>query len=143
LRPPEIEYNRLITIQEDIIPVKSPLIRAFLPFALCISSIPAQSRPAQKPLSNDDIIEMSRAGVPQSTIITDIQSTPVKFDVSPAGIVALHAGGVSEAVLNQMIRAGTRQKFPASFGVATATFPVGTRLARPFITAAGSGPRTC
>ena len=77
-----------------------------------------------KPLTNADVIEMSRAGVPQSTIILAIQNTPGKFDVSAAGILALHAGGVTEPVLNQMLRAGTRQKYDASFGVATGTFPV-------------------
>jgi hypothetical protein len=48
----------------------------------------------------------------------------VKFDISADGILALHAGGVTELVLNQMLRAGTRQKYDASFGVATGTFPV-------------------
>jgi len=105
--------------------MKPLLICLSVMLTLCAPSIPAQSKTTQsKPLSNDDIIEMSRAGVPQSTIITSVQSMPVKFDVSPAGIVALHAGGVSEAVLNQMIRAGARPKFDASFGVATGSFPV-------------------
>jgi hypothetical protein len=67
---------------------------------------------------------MSREGVPAGTIITVIQSNPVTFDVSPEGVMALHAGGVTETVLNQMIRAGTSSKFAASFGVATGTFPV-------------------
>jgi hypothetical protein len=77
-----------------------------------------------KPLLNTDVIEMSRGGVPSGTIITSIQTAVVNFDVSPEGLVALHAGGVSEAVLNEMIRANSRAKFQASFGVATGTFPV-------------------
>lgn len=40
------------------------------------------------------------AGAPQSTIILAIQNTSVKFDVSAEGILALHAGGVTEPVLN-------------------------------------------
>jgi hypothetical protein len=67
---------------------------------------------------------MSRAGVPDSTILAAIQSTDTKFNVSAEGIVALHAGGVREAVLNQMVRAAAGQKPAPSFGVATATFPV-------------------
>lgn len=84
----------------------------------------AQTGNQPKPLTNAAIIEMSRAGVPQSTILLAIQNTPVKFDVSAEGILALHAGGVTETVLNQMLRAGARQKYDASFGVATGTFPV-------------------
>ena len=78
-----------------------------------------------KPLTNADVIEMSRAGVPESTIILAIQKTPVKFDVSAEGILALHAAGITEPVLNQMLRAATPQKQSGpSFGVVTGTFPV-------------------
>jgi hypothetical protein len=84
----------------------------------------AQTGKQPKPLTNADVLEMSRAGVPESTIILDIQKTPVKFDVSAEGILALHAGGITEAVLNQMLRAATPQKSGSSFGVATGSFPV-------------------
>jgi hypothetical protein len=49
----------------------------------------AQTGQQPKPLTNADVIEMSRAGVPESTIILAIQKTPVKFDVSAEGILAL------------------------------------------------------
>jgi hypothetical protein len=91
---------------------------------LCAATGRAQSVTPPKPLTNNDVIEMTRAGVADSNIATLIQTTPVKFDVSPDGLIALHAGGVHEGVINQMIRAGTRPKFESSFGVATGTFPV-------------------
>jgi hypothetical protein len=84
----------------------------------------AQTGKQPKPLTNADVIEMSRAGVPESTIILAIQNTPAKFDVSAGGILALHAAGITELVLNQMIRAATPQKSGRSFGVATGSFPV-------------------
>jgi hypothetical protein len=85
----------------------------------------AQTGQQPKPLTNADVIEMSRAGVPESTIILAIQKTPVKFDVSAEGILALHAAGITEPVLNQMLREATPQKQSGpSFGVATGTFPV-------------------
>src|SRR5580700_3217411 len=84
----------------------------------------AQTGQQPKPLTNADVIEMSRAGVPESTIILAIQKTPVKFDVSAEGILALHAAGITEPVLNQMLRAATPQKSGSSFGVATGSFPV-------------------
>jgi hypothetical protein len=62
---------------------------------------------------------MSRAGVPQNAIAAAIQATSVNFDVSPRGLIALNAGGVDGAVIALMINASTREKFAASFGVAT------------------------
>jgi hypothetical protein len=84
----------------------------------------AQTGQQPKPLTNADVIEMSRAGVPESTIILAIQKTPVKFDVSAEGILALHAAGITEPVLNQMLRAAKPSKPGSSFGVATGSFPV-------------------
>src|ERR1700684_475317 len=85
----------------------------------------AQTGKQPKPLTNADVLEMSSAGVPESTIILAIQKTPVKFDVSAEGILALHAAGITEPVLNQMRRAATPQKQSGpSFGVLTGSFPV-------------------
>src|ERR1700733_11088661 len=85
----------------------------------------AQTGKQPKPLTNADVIEMSHTGVPESTILLAIKSEPVKFDVSAEGIQALHAAGVTEPVLNQMLRAATPQKQSGpSFGVATGRFPV-------------------
>jgi beta-lactamase regulating signal transducer with metallopeptidase domain len=85
----------------------------------------AFAQPSKQPLTNADVIEMSHAGVPESTIILAIQNRPVKFDVSAEGILALHAAGITEPVLNQMIRASAPQKQNGpSFGVLTGSFPV-------------------
>jgi hypothetical protein len=98
--------------------------RAMLLLSFALAAF-AQTGKQPKPLTNADVLEMSRTGVPESTIILAIQNTPVKFDVSAEGILALHAGGITEPVLNQMLRAATPQKQSgASFGVATGTFPV-------------------
>ena len=80
-----------------------------LPFLLLLS-LAAFAQTGKQPLTNADVIEMSRAGVPESTIILAIQKTPVKFDVSAEGILALHAAGITEPVLNQMLRSATPQK---------------------------------
>ncbi len=85
----------------------------------------AQTGKAPKPLTNADVVEMWRAGVPESTILLAIQKTAVKFDVSAEGVLALHAAGITEPVLNQMLRSATPQKQSGpSFGVVTGTFPV-------------------
>ena len=86
---------------------------------------PAFAQPSKQPLTNADVIEMSHAGVPESTIILAIQNRPVKFDVSAEGILALHAASITEPVLNQMLRASAPQKQSGpSFGVLTGSFPV-------------------
>jgi hypothetical protein len=104
--------------------MKQLLISVFVTLALGVSSVSGQNKSASHSFSNSDIIEMSRAGVPQNAIAAAIQSTPVNFDVSPQSLIALHAGGVDGAVIALMINASTRQKFASSFGVATGTFPV-------------------
>jgi hypothetical protein len=41
----------------------------------------AQTGKQPKPITNADVIAMSRTGVPESTILLAIQNTPGKFDV--------------------------------------------------------------
>src|SRR5580698_8244452 len=102
-----------------------PVMKRALPLLLFGLAAFAQTGQQPKPLTNADVIEMSRGGVPESTIILAIQKTPVKFDVSAEGILALHAAGITEPVLNQMLRAAAPKKQSgASFGVATGSFPV-------------------
>jgi hypothetical protein len=92
---------------------------------LLFLALTAFAQTSKQPLTNADVIEMLRASVPESTIILAIQKTPVKFDVSAEGIIALHAAGITEPVLNQMLRSAAPPKQSGSlFGVATGTFPV-------------------
>jgi hypothetical protein len=58
-----------------------------------------------KPLVNDDILKMVKAGLPESTIIGAMQANPTDFDVSPAGLIALHDAGVSQAIMDAMLAA--------------------------------------
>jgi hypothetical protein len=91
---------------------------------LSAGSVFAQNKTANKPLTNEDIIQMSRAGVPEGTILTAIGSAKSNFDVSPQGIIALTGAGVGSGVMNSMIRAGANQTGDRTFGVATGSFPV-------------------
>jgi len=99
-------------------------MRRTLPLLLLsLLSLSPAAQTAKQPLTNADIIEMSREGVPQSTILLAIQNTPAKFDVSPQGLITLHAAGVSGPVLDQMVRSATPQS-SHTFGVMTGRFPV-------------------
>jgi len=57
-------------------------------------------------LTNADVINMVKAGVPQSAIITSIQSTPTQFDLSPSGLGAFRRAGVNQAILVAMQATG-------------------------------------
>ena len=57
----------------------------------------------QKPLTNDDVITMVKSGMPESVVISAIQSRPGKFSTSTSELVRLHKAGVTENELNAMI----------------------------------------
>lgn len=75
-------------------------------------------------ITNDDVLSMTRAGVPAHNIITGIQYSPVRFDVSSAALTFLRGAGVDSAVIALMARSNGRAKYANSFGIATGTFPV-------------------
>jgi len=60
----------------------------------------------QKPLSNADVIKMVKSGLPESVIISSIQSSPAHFDLSPNGLISLHKAGVSQKIMDAMMAAG-------------------------------------
>jgi hypothetical protein len=53
-------------------------------------------------LTNDDVVKMSRAQLGTSIILTTIEASDVKFDVSPAGLIALKEAGVGDDVIQAM-----------------------------------------
>ena len=53
-------------------------------------------------LTNDDIIKMVRAQLATSIIVTTIESASAKFDVSPAGLIALKEAGVPDTLIQTM-----------------------------------------
>lgn len=72
---------------------------------------------SDKPLTNTDIIQMAKAGVRESVILSSIQMAPAKYDLSPAGISTLRRAGVSQKVLDAMAGAAGQ---PAASPQATA-----------------------
>src|SRR6476469_3712700 len=71
----------------------------FVAFLLC-STLLASAK--QKPLTNDDIIKMTKAGLDEDVIVGTMQSNANAFDVSPDGLISLKKGGVSSKVLHTM-----------------------------------------
>lgn len=54
-------------------------------------------------LTNEQVVSLTKAGLSTSIILTTIQNSPAKFDVSANGMVALKKQGVSDAVIKAMI----------------------------------------
>src|SRR5258708_15183813 len=58
-----------------------------------------------RPLTNADIINMVKSQLPESVIVSAIQSHPGKFDTSTSGLIALHRAGITENEMNAMMAA--------------------------------------
>jgi hypothetical protein len=80
-----------------------------LTVTLCIllHCFTATAQENKKPLTNPDVIEMSKAGLPERTIILAIQRGPTQFDTSPQALIHLKNQGLTPPVLDAMIQAGT------------------------------------
>src|SRR5262245_56724638 len=77
---------------------------------------------AQEVLTNDSVIQMIKAGLPEGVVISKIKSTATKFDLSADSLVNLKKAGVSDKVLEAMMAAGTGAPAPAT-AAATPTPP--------------------
>jgi hypothetical protein len=74
----------------------------FLFFLLVSAGIAQESR---KALTNSDVVDMSKAGLPEATIVLAIQKGPTSFDTSPQVLIQLKNQGVSAGVLDAMLQA--------------------------------------
>jgi hypothetical protein len=65
----------------------------------------AFARQQQKPLSNDDVIAMVKNKLPESVVISAIQSRPGDFKTSTSELIRLQKAGVTENEMKAMIAA--------------------------------------
>jgi hypothetical protein len=86
-------------------------------------ALPAQDSP--KPITNADVLSMTKSGLTEQTIILAIQQGPASFDTSPQALVQLKTVGVSDEVLNAMLSVS---KDAASTATATPTGPNPSKL---------------
>lgn len=69
---------------------------------------------AEAPLTNNDITALVKAGLTPAVIEEKITASPVAFDVSTSGLVALSKAGVPQSVIKAMIAASKNPPAPAS-----------------------------
>lgn len=83
-----------------------------LAFVLAGGALVAQTphkstqKPAPKPaMTNDDVIKMVQSKLPESVVISSIQSQKSKFSTSANDLIKLQNAGVTEAEMNAMLAA--------------------------------------
>lgn len=64
-----------------------------------------------KPLTNADVVKMVKGGLPESVVVSAIQSSPAKYDISPDALIALQKDGVTAKEMDAII--GESKKTPA------------------------------
>jgi hypothetical protein len=79
-------------------------------------------------LTNDDVIKMVRAQLATGIIVTTIESSSARFDVSPAGLIALKDAGVADSLVQAMQEKMRKAAQGASTDSSTRTAPEKSEL---------------
>jgi hypothetical protein len=73
---------------------------------------PSSSAVEKRMLTNSDVVNMVKAGLPENTIVLAIQQGKNQFDTNPDTLIALKKEGVAAAILDAMLRAANRDTTP-------------------------------
>ena len=63
---------------------------------ILVVSISILAQDTKKTLTNADVVEMAKAGLPEITIILAIQKGPTEFDTSPQTMIQLNCNSETE-----------------------------------------------
>src|ERR1044072_2205524 len=83
-----------------------PSILALCMLLVCSGAIAQQEK---KPLTNNDIVIMVKAGLAESTIILAVQQAPANFDTSPDALIQLKNQGASSKILDAVLQAQAKK----------------------------------
>jgi hypothetical protein len=73
---------------------------------------------AQKPLTNEDVVTMVQAGLPQDVVIEKIKTSKTAFDTSTEALVALKKAGIGADIIRIMVNPAAEAK-PAGGSIFT------------------------
>lgn len=90
--------------------------------ALLVILSSALSLARQGGLTNADIVEMIKAGLPESTIILAIQKEPAKLDTSAQALIQLKKQGATQKILDAMLQSQSGAR-PGGGSVANSAQP--------------------
>jgi len=102
--------------------------------ALSVCIVSGAFGQTQKPLTNTDIVTMSKQGFDAGLIVKDIQSSSTDFDTSPQALIDLKNAGIDKSVLEAMVTAQARKPsgaVEAVHGAATAAESSATDSSKP------------
>src|SRR5579885_1246713 len=108
--------RRRITHMKSTIATVATLLLLTLPCSL--------SGQSSKPLTNTDVVKMVKGGLPESVIISSIQSSPAKYDISPDALLALQKDGVTAKEMDAMI--AESKKTPVASDTSASATPAAT-----------------
>jgi hypothetical protein len=100
------------------------LLATLFSLALVASCSQLLAQQTAKPLTNDGVIAMVKGGVPESVVISTIQSQPSKFDISPNGLIALQKAGITKGEMDAVVAAATGGGTPSAGPALAAVAPV-------------------
>ncbi|HTV83014.1 MAG TPA: hypothetical protein VME18_10220 [Acidobacteriaceae bacterium] len=95
------------------------LLAALLPLAFCAFAF------AQQPLNNDSVVKMVKGGLDDGTIVTMIQNSPGRYDLSTDALVALRKDGISDKVIGAMAAKNAAPPPPSAADAMYANLDVG------------------
>src|ERR1700755_1730241 len=80
---------------------------------ICTYSLIAQTDQRSAPLTIDQIVNLSRAGLSDEVIITKIKKSGKAFDLSPDELIALRKNGLTDAVIRSLLDPGSPDPTPS------------------------------
>lgn len=86
---------------------------ALLGSSLLLGATPASN---PKPLTNDDIVSLVQAGLPQDVVVEKIKTSKTAFDTSTDALVALKKAGVGSEIIRVMVNPAAEVKPAAPAG---------------------------
>lgn len=84
----------------------------WLIIALVAFGFRVEAATSARPMSNNDVVAMMQAKLPEQTIVSAIQQSPADFDTSPSALIALKEKGASAAVLDAILATTTPANAP-------------------------------
>ena len=82
------------------------LIACLCLLLLCAS---ASAQANNRPVTIDEVIQLTQSGISDETIITFLETREIRFVLSPQDIVRLRAAGISEELIRYLLHSATEQ----------------------------------
>lgn len=108
----------------------SQKILKLAPLFLVLATLVSNAQ--NKPLTNDDVVQMVKAGLDAETVVKAIQANDSAFDTSVQGLLALKSTGIDKPIIDAMLEAqrGKNQSRQSSASTNPAA-PVGSNGGAP------------